>query len=633
MKEGKIEYLAIIILFLIVICITLIIPSFNNDLSKKKVNSKDVLIKSDIIINEVSLYPNEAIEIKNIGNNDINLLGYSICDKSNKKYFFKDENIKKNSYLVIDNSLFDFKINSNDKLYLYKNDVVVDIFNTGRLVENISTGIDNGKKVYYKDITLGKDNSNNLYLGYSLVPSFNIDGGYVSKGEKISLETSDDSIIYYTTDGSFPTKKSNKYTDPIVINQDTVIKAISYKDDFIESEVISRTFIVNRRHTLAYFSISTSKQDLFSKTGIFTDYLSNDEKKANIEFYENDGTLALSFIADIKIAGSNSRLNPQKSISVSLKRKYGISSFTYPLFEDMKYNTFSSFLLRNAGEDPKGVRIMDAALTRVLKGKMDIDMQEYRPVVVYINGSYYGIYSLREKLNDDYIESKFGYDKDDIDIFKMNNIVRGSKDDYNKLITYASMHDSSSSFVYDELKKKIDIKEFINYWIVQSFYGNIDLVNIRYWKSKDSKWRWMLFDLDRAFENLDIDIGYPIKSVPIPLYSYVPSSIMLIRNLYHNEEVKDIYLKTLSYHLKNTFKPSNMNRIINELSLEIEDEMNYHIKRWGKSYKNLDSMDKWKNNILKLKHDIEVRYQNVITNLQKNLDLNDKEYQVYFSDL
>ena len=636
MKKKKIEYLCIIILFFILICITFFTQFFcknNVDIKPKDIIVSNINNKKDIIINEISIYPSEAVEIKNNSNHDINLSGYSISDKSNKKYFFKDDIIKKNDYYVIDSKLFNFKINSNDTIYLYQNNTIIDIFDTGKLRENISSGINKGEKVYYKDITLGKNNSNKTYLGFSEVPLFNINGGYVNKGEKISLETKDNSTIYYTIDGSFPTKKSIKYKKPILINKDTVIKAISYKDGYLESDVISRTFIVSRKHTLAYFSISANNNDLFSSKGIFSNYLLEDEKKANIEFYESDGTIGLSFVADIKIAGSNSKLSPQKSISVTLKRKYGISNITYPFFEDMNYHTYSSFLLRNAGEDPKGVRIMDAALTRVLKGKMDIDMQEYRPVVVYINGNYYGIYNLREKLNEDYIESKFGYDKDNVDILKMHNVVKGSKDNYNNLITYASMNDAANLKVYEELKKKIDIEEFINYWVVESFYGNIDHANIRYWKSPNSKWRWMLFDLDRSFEDLDIDIGYPVKSTSITLYTYIPSSIMLIRNLYRNSKGKDIYLKTLSYHLKNTFHPSNMNKVIDELSSEISEEMPYHIKRWGKEYKNLNSIDKWQNNILKFKQDIASRYQKVINNLQKNLNLTDKEYQKYFKDL
>ena len=158
----------------------------------------------------------------------------------------------------------------------------------------------------------------------------------------------------------------------------------------------------------------------------------------------------------------DSRKEPQKSISVYLRKKYGLNKVTYPFFPNLEYNTFSSLLLRNAGEDPKGVRIMDASLTRILKGQMDIDMQEYRPVAVYLNGSYYGLMNLREKLNSDYVESKFGF-KDGVDVIKYNTATHGSTSKYNQLINYIKTHNAANDDVYEYLKTQIDVQEVINY--------------------------------------------------------------------------------------------------------------------------------------------------------------------------
>jgi len=50
--------------------------------------------------------------------------------------------------------------------------------------------------------------------------------------------------IFYTTDGSEPTKNSKKYTDPFTIKETTIIKAFSFQDGFEPS------FVVNSEHTL-----------------------------------------------------------------------------------------------------------------------------------------------------------------------------------------------------------------------------------------------------------------------------------------------------------------------------------------------------------------------------------------------
>ncbi len=607
-------------------------PSFGKENTSDYINDDKVI--KNIIINEVSIYPKEAIELKNISDNDLNLKGYSISDKSGKVFNLNNYSIKKNGYLVLSKSTLGFSINNtNEIIYLMLNGQIVDTFNVNKLIGNVSTGISNNEKVYYKNITLGSDNANTIYKGFSEPPKFSIDGGYVNKNSEIALKVSDNSTIYYTTNGSFPTKESNKYSSPIKIDKTTVIKAISVKDNYLESDIVSRTFVIGREHNIAFVSVSSDYNSLFGGNGLITNYTSNNEKKINFEFYEKDGSYGTGFLANAKLSGMDSRKEPQKSISVYLRKQYGQSFVTYPFFDDISYETFSSILLRNAGEDPKGVRIMDAAMSRILKGEMDIDMQEYRPVSVYLNGSYYGIYNLREKLNGDYVESKFGIDNDDIDLIKYSTAVKGSTSDYNKLVNYINSHNAADKSVYEYLKSQIDVQELINYWIVESFYGNTDLGNIRYWKSDNGKWRWMLYDMDWSLWNMGLDMGYPIKSGRVPAATYLASSIKIVRSLYKNSEFKDLYLKSLAKYLKTTFKPDRMTKIVDELASEIEKEMPYHISRWGSSYGRLSSINSWKNNLKNFKSTLTTRYNRVVSNLQSYFNLSNSEYNKYFGDL
>ena len=604
-----------------------------------KENTGDYLkeeFKNYVFINEVSTYPKEAVELKNIGEEDINLSEYSISDKSGNQYHFKNNHvIKKKGYIYFNASTLGMSINNtNEVIYLYHDNKIVDTFKVNKLIGNISTGLSNGnKKVYYKNITLGSKNSEKEYLGFSNEPIFSINGGYVDKGTKISLTANDGSTIYYTLDGSFPSTNSSKYKDPITINKTTVIKAISYKDGYIESDIVSRTFIVGRKHDVAIVSISSNYNNLFGGSGIITNYNSKAEKKMNLEFYEADGTLGVSFTGDIKLSGMDSRKEPQKSMSVYLRKKYGVNKVTYPFFKDMEYNTYSSLLLRNAGEDPKNVRIMDAALTRILKGEMDIDMQEYRPVVVYINGSYYGLFNLREKLNGDYVESKFGINKDNINVIKYSAATKGNTASYNSLVNYVKSHNLANKDNYEYVKQRVDIQELINYWIVESFYGNTDLGNIRYWQEKNGKWRWMVYDLDWSLWNMGLDMGYPTKFGKTPAATYLSSSLAIVRNLYKNGEFKDLYLKSLAKYLKTTFKPDRMNKIVDELAKEIEVEMPYHISRWQGSYPGLNSMTRWKSNLSSFKSSLTNRYNRVVKNLRSYFNLSNNEYNKYFGDL
>ena len=260
-------------------------------------------------------------------------------------------------------------------------------------------------------------------------------------------------------------------------------------------------------------------------------------------------------------------------------------------------------------------------------------MQEYRPVSVYINGSYYGILNMREKLNSDYVESKFDVNKDEVSVIKYSTATHGTTKDYNQLINYINSHNTQDKNVYEYLESQIDIQELINYWIVESFYGNTDLGNIRYFKSNNGKWRFMLYDLDWSLWNMNLDISYPTRYGSVPAATYLSSSINMVRKLYQNSEFKKQYLTSLGKYLKTTFKPERVNEIIDELVSEIKDEMPRHINRWKGSYPNLNSMDAWMRNINNFKNTYRKRYESVLRNLKSNFKLSNSEYEEYFGGL
>ena len=589
-------------------------------------------IKKAVRINEISIYPKEAIELYNDSDLDINLDSYSLTDKSGASYSLKNKKINKKGYLVVYKDSFKFGINgTSDTVNLIHNRQIVDTLSVNKLVSNVSVGITNDKKVYYKTITLGKANFKDTYKGFSDTVKFSIDGGYVNSGSEVVLSTTDNSTIYYTLNGTFPTNKSTKYTKPIKITKTTVIKAISYKGGYIESDVTSRTFIVGRRHTIGVISVSTNNMSFYQE------YHTTHEQKASIEYYDEKGNYGISFIADIKTSGKSSSMLPQKPIGIYLRKEYSLKSVNYPFFDNLNYHEFSSLVLRNGGTDNTRVHIKDAILTQILKGEMDIDMQDYRPVAVYINGNYYGLYSLREKANGDYLESKYGIDKDDVDLIKKNSAVKGDRNDYNSLMTYVKNHDLSKPDVYEYIKTQVDVQELINYWIAQSFFSNSDLFvrNVGLWKKNDGKWRWIIYDLDYAYE--------PYEKVPTLFLNrkpYYNSSLDIIVKLYKNSEFRDLYLTSVAKYLKTTFKPERINKIIDEMVKEVEDEMSYHVKRWTSNYSYaygwsyISSVSTWKNNINTLKNRIKTRYNNIIKWIHNNsFELSTDEYKKYFNDL
>ena len=69
------------------------------------------------------------------------------------------------------------------------------------------------------------------------------EGILLDAGTSVSLTAEDDMPIYYTTDGSVPTYGGLLYTEPLVIDQDTTIKAITYKNG-LSSVITKNTYVV-----------------------------------------------------------------------------------------------------------------------------------------------------------------------------------------------------------------------------------------------------------------------------------------------------------------------------------------------------------------------------------------------------
>lgn len=77
----------------------------------------------------------------------------------------------------------------------------------------------------------------------SEAPAFSLDEGSYEEVQEVTL-SAEGGTIYYTTDGTVPTSKSTKYTEPILIDTEgeTVIKAVSYNQKKVPSVVVTKSY-------------------------------------------------------------------------------------------------------------------------------------------------------------------------------------------------------------------------------------------------------------------------------------------------------------------------------------------------------------------------------------------------------
>jgi hypothetical protein len=473
----------------------------------------------------------------------------------------------------------------------------------------------------------------------SLLKKFSKQGGVYEKTQKITLDTIGGYTIYFTLDGSKPSSSATKYKSEISIEKPTVVRAVFYKGG-IPVETVTQSYIIGRKFNMAVVSIAIAQDDFFSyDRGIYVKGCCADtippyrganfwrgwERQINVELYEPDNTLGINQGAAIRVFGGFSKGLPMKSLAIIAKSKYGPAKFKYPIFPNKDIKKYNSFVLRNSGGDFNNTHFRDALLTD-LHEPLDMDIQAYRPCVVFVNGAYWGIHNIREKLNNHYLKENHGVNKDSLDLLKhRGDVQEGNKKEYQKLLDFLSKNTFESNEKIWELNKMMDIDNYINYNIAEIYVDNGDAGgNIRYWRAHkpDARWRWILFDLDLSF-GIGSKVAYKENTLhkmtrlsteawPNPAWA-----TFIIRKLLENDSIQDVYANRFADHLNTIYHPDNVIFKIDSIQNLIKDEMPFHGARWGLS------MPKWEERVEAIRIFARQRPYYARKHLMEKFDLSD----------
>lgn len=405
--------------------------------------------------------------------------------------------------------------------------------------------------------------------------------------------------------GASPSENS-AHLDSIRIVNTTVLRCANFAANSVASDVVTRTYVFETRPQTPVVFLTANPKSLFDPdTGIYMEgpnaqtkaphfganYWEDREIPVFVELLEKGAkTPAFAKNAGFQIFGNYSRANKKKSVAIVFREKYGDKRLEYPLFPDFpNLKKFKVFLLRNNGGNFGADYIRDRLCSSVTEG-LGVDYQRGRGVVVYYNGEYYGIHSIRERSTEYYFETHYGLDPDEVDLLKADNsATAGSSTDYVNLMSNLEKYPLSSENNYNYVAEQIDIDNFINYVQTELFMNNRDWPanNLKKWRGTNpkTKWKWFIYDMDFGFGNEFSEFKNNIFEFATaedgPDWPNGPASTLLLRRLLENENFKLAFINRFPVLLAMNFEKSRLLARISTMMGEIESEISRDQKRWG----------------------------------------------------
>jgi hypothetical protein len=408
--------------------------------------------------------------------------------------------------------------------------------------------------------------------------NFSSEGGFYQSPIQVSLSSSSGSgTIRYTTDGSKPINTSLVYTLPISINKNTVIRARVFENSKLPGKVTTNTYFINEVRNLPVVSLVTNPAFLWDRQlGIYLNSYKDREIPVSLEYFPLSFTRAFNIDAGARIGGENIYRFAQKPFNIYTRADYGQAHLNYKIFDDLPYRDYNELYLRNSGSDWTTTMFRDGMIVTVLKNKILNSLQDYRPAVMYLNGQYWGINNIREKVNEQFLMMHYNIDQKDLDyIDENNNVLSGDSTDYVNLLNFMSSNNLSDSSNYNYVASRINIHDLMDFVIAQDYIANSSWGHNReMWRDRKTEklWRWILVDMDRGFDAARITTNQ---------LSDIFNNFGFFRQLCNNSNFKNDFIQRYSEHLNHTFSNDRVVYIIDSIKSLIENEMPRHIQKWG----------------------------------------------------
>ena len=581
---------------------------------------------------------NDWIELYNAGSTAINLGGFTITDDETipGQWALPDLTLDAGSYLLLwasgkDKSANElhtnFKLKAGGEfIAIYdQTGAEVDAFDFDAQTADISYGrLPDGSDTFafFTETTPGSANESSPPPDGTITFSHQ-EGVYGASIDVVLTGTEPGASVHYTTDGAPPTSNSSVYTGALHLSSSKVVRAILYKNGEKASAIFTRTYIVDENPKLPVLSLALDPDDLWDEnTGIYKNFEGRGdawERSMHLALIENNKT-EFAIQGGVRIHGNYTRRLDKKSFRLYFRSEYGESKLNYNLFPDKGISKFKRLVLHAGGSDQPTDRDSWSHIRNPLAVQMwkeagfSKNVSMYKPVALYLNGEYWGLYWIRERVDKNFVESNFGYTNMDLQKeirdTHVPEVEEGDDGHWLELWNFFKNNDISTPENYAIVKEKyFNIVNYAQYHLIEIFAGNFDWPHNNIYRLRNrggsGRFSHILWDTDQAFnligsaDHSHATLKWASRDEPRPdLQFREPGdgswlwSTFILRRLFENDEFVALFCNQYADFLNTIFDDGNLGSMARKIEASIEDEMPREMKRWGVS-----DQGTWRRNI------------------------------------
>ena len=485
-------------------------------------------------------------------------------------------------------------------------------------------------------------------------PVFSVDSGFHAAGAEVVLElrgSPTNALIRYTTNGDPVTVVSPAWSGPLRIQRSMVVRAKAYLEARSSAESM-RSYFFGVSHDLPVISLAAAGSNFDFKNGYLigmgTSVLSasgqvlqsypysgsnawkDREIEVGFEFFDTDRKSKVRQKVGMSVYGGwGSRGYPQKSYALSARAKYGDGNLAYRFFPDRPMDEFEALVLRNSGNDNQSTHqtavrspitqfgpvssygsyfvngqftLMRDALLQRLLDDTGLDTQAYRPAVVYLNGDYWGLHNLREKLNEHYVIGNHSVPRGGLDLIEgYGTVIAGDSQAYTAMRSFVTTKDLTiQTNLQTLLDRHLDLDNFLDYHASVAYFQNFDIGNVKCWRPRvpNGRFRWIVYDQDYGFHLWRPEVYVPAMARDYASYDNMFAFLtagsgtgtgwpneggrtLMLRRLLTNPGVRTRFIQRCADLLNGPFREERVESTIRSMAAVIRPEMSRHLQRWS----------------------------------------------------